>query len=93
MKHPLQQNKGASSGHKTKQAALTALLACLICFVPSTITCFYFMFLKQPLTVLNRQTRQAVCANRQSIFNMMPMGGSVFANNLWPNLIGKIGLF
>jgi len=46
----IKQNKGTNRGHKRKQAALTALsaclhvqpvlLACLLCFVLATSTCF-----------------------------------------------------
>jgi len=43
-----------------------ALLASLLCFVPATSTCFQCVFLYQSLTVLTRQTRQAVCAIKQS---------------------------
>ncbi len=46
-KHLLEQNKRASSGDKIKQAgletdqtALTALLACVLCFVPATSAYF-----------------------------------------------------
>jgi hypothetical protein len=41
-----------------------------VCYVPTTSTPFgpFSLFLLQPLTVLMRQTRQAVCAINQSIF-------------------------
>ncbi len=45
------------------------------CFVlcPQLALAFQSMFLRHPLTVLTRQTRQAVCAIKQSIFNVMSM--------------------
>jgi hypothetical protein len=59
---------GASGRHKTKQAALTALSACLIVLCLLLALAFQSVFLQQPLTVLNRQTSQGVCAIKQSIF-------------------------
>jgi hypothetical protein len=40
-----------------------------VCYVPATSTVLIaFFFLLQPLTVLMKQTRQPVCAIKQSIY-------------------------
>ncbi len=79
---------GASSGHITKHAwyrldspgcpvslvSPSSLLACLLWFVPVTSACFSeCVLVAEPQTVLTRQTRQAVHAIKQSIFNIMSM--------------------
>jgi hypothetical protein len=60
-----QQNKGPSSGHKTRQVGSTALSACLLCFVPTTIGCplkwaFVAATNKTELTVTTRWVVRAI---------------------------------
>jgi hypothetical protein len=46
---------------------LTALLDCLLCFVPATIAYFQSGFLQRPLTQLTLATRLLVCAINQCV--------------------------
>jgi len=82
VKHSLQQNKGASSRHKTNTNRLgihTCSLAnnrqnSFITLAQQALFCarykrlLFRLFLWWPLTVLTRQTGQSVCAINQSIF-------------------------
>ncbi len=92
-------NKNASSGHKTKQAGLTALSAWQLCkpicldglsalFCATTSAWFSSVFFwHQTLTVLTRQTRQAICSIKQSQMSM------ALPNGIVPNAICRVWMF
>ncbi len=70
VKHRLQQNKGMSSRHKTKTDRLgrpDCPLSLLALFCAHYQGLLFRVFLQQPLTVLTKETRQAVCAIKLSI--------------------------
>jgi hypothetical protein len=76
-----------------------------VCYVPATSAAsskvFFLFFTLQPFTVQTRQTRQAVCAFKQSIsldvygfyFLFLPWGGQgrlfVFKNQFFPLILSK----
>jgi hypothetical protein len=51
-----------------RKAECSSFIMCLLLVLPLPR-----VFLQEPQTVLTRQSRQAVCAINQSIFNMMSM--------------------